>query len=529
MDLLPVLAWRGLDRSVQEHRLADVAGLGNDAAAWALTADQPRRAVELLEQGRQVLWSQALQTRSDLSALAAAAPELAARLDETRRGLDRDAMRSVLTAPALPGRDGQLRLLLDAGAPGARADDADRRRRLAEQWERLLDEARRQPGFADFLAATPFDRLRQAGSAGPVVMVNTTQWRSDALIVTAAGVHQVPLPWLDYETAQQRAGALLAAQREAEHGGGALDRAHLRHSLTSTLRWLWDTLAEPVCAALDDILAGGPPGAERPRLWWCPTGPLTMLPLHAAGRYREPPGVAVAHRQTVPARYVCSYTPSLGALLRARAVPAAAGTPRVFAVGLTRTPGQAPLPEVAEELRAVSGHLPGLRLLTGPAATRSAVLQALGAHSWAHFACHAVQDVDRPSHSALHLVDGRLSVLDIAAGTGLATGSPGPAGGELAYLSACRTAAAGQVLPDEAIHLTAALQIAGYRHVIGSQWAVPDRVAAQVAGEVYAHLTARGRPDASDAARALDAALARVRADHPDRPELWAPWVHAGP
>jgi CHAT domain-containing protein len=142
-----------------------------------------------------------------------------------------------------------------------------------------------------------------------------------------------------------------------------------------------------------------------------------------------------------------------------------------------------------------------------------------------------VQDFDRPSASALHLVDGRLSVLDLAASAALATGSGGgsTAGADLAYLSACRTAAGGQVLPDEAIHLTAALQLTGYRHVIGSQWAVSDRVAAQVADDVYAGLTAGGSPDASGAARALDAALLRVRAQHPDRPELWASLVHTGP
>ena len=444
----------------------------------------------------------------------------------------------MFTGPGLTGTG--LELMIGRVGTGDGSDDADLRRRLAERWERLLEEVRRRPGFGDFLASTPFDRLRQAASDGPVVLVNTTRWRSDALIVTTTGVHPVALPWLDHDTAQQRAAALLAAQREAEAGSGGLARAHLRHTLTSTLRWLWDTVAEPVCAALDEILAGRDilaGEAARDRLWWCPTGPLTMLPLHAAGRYGAPAGLASRRRPTVPARYVCSYTPSLGTLLRARAAPAAVAPPRVFAVGLTRTAGQAPLPEVAEELRVISTHLAGVRLLTGPAATRAAVLDALARHNWVHVACHAVQDFDRPSASALQLVDGRLSVLDLGASPALATrlavgggGSGAGGGAELAYLSACRTAAGGQVLPDEAIHLTAALQLAGYRHVIGSQWAVSDRIAAQVAGDVYARLgAAPGGPDAAGAARALDAALVRVRSDHPDRPELWASLIHTGP
>jgi hypothetical protein len=546
-----VLAWRGLDRSVQERRLTEAAGVGSAAAAWALTAGQPRRAVELLEQGRQVLWSQAVQTRGDLSALAAVAPDLAARLDETRRALDTGAVGHL----DLPGGGGAIRMDLlggfgggfgggafDGGAfggSGGGADATDARRRLAERWESLVEEARRLPGFGDFLSAPPFDRLREAARGGPVVLVNTTRWRGDALVVTPTDVHPVALPWLDHDTAQRRAAALLAAQREAESSRDGLARAHWRHTLGATLRWLWDAVAEPVCAALADLVppAPGPP----PRLWWCPTGPLTMLPVHAAGRYGASPGLAARRRPSVPARYVSSYTPSLGALLRARSRPAPGGPPRVFAVGLTRTPGQAPLPEVAEELRAISTHLRGVRLLTGPAATRAAVLDALGRHSWAHFACHAVQSVDRPSSSALHLADGRLSVLDLATSPALTAGPDGDpdVGPELAYLSACRTAAGAEALPDEAIHLTAALQMVGYRHVIGSQWAVADRIAARVADDVYATLstgtgtatggTAAGADDPAGPARALAAALDRVRRDHPDRPELWASLVHSGP
>jgi len=534
VGLLPLLAWRGLDREVQEQRLASVAGLAGDAAAWALAAGQPRRAVELLEQGRQVLWSQAVQTRSDLSALAAVAPELAAGLDEIRRELDGEGAQPVPRTP--PGQAGdpavELGLQLLAAAQGGipvEAGDAGRRRRLAERWEQLLAEARRRPGFADFLTAPTFDTLRHAADGGPVVLVNTSKWRSDALIVTATEVHQVPLPWLDHDTAHQRAVALLAAQRDVEAGQGAVAQAALRQTLISIQRWLWDTVAEPVCAALDELAPSGT-AEHRPRVWWCPTGPLTMLPLHAAGRHGAAKPLADRRRPTVAARCVSSYTSSLGALLRARSGPPAQRPPRVFAVGLAQASGQAPLPAVSDELRSVTTNLSGVRLLVGAGATTEAVLAALTRHSWAHFACHAEQDFDHPSRSALRLADGRLSVLDLASSLGAATRPAGEGpGADLAYLSACRTAAGGRGLPDEAIHLTAALQFAGFRHVIGSQWAVADRIAAQVADDVYARLAADSEPDAAGAAYALDHALARVRREHPDRPDLWAALIHTGP
>jgi CHAT domain-containing protein len=520
VDLLPLLAWRGLDRAVQEKRLAAVTGLAGDAAAWALTAGQPERAVELLEQGRQVLWAQAVQTRSDLSALAAVAPELAAGLDEIRRELDGGTAPATLPLPRGLRHDPVLELELQTmTAGGAPPGEAGRRRRLAERWEHLLADARRQPGFAGFLTSPTFATLRRAAAGGPVVLVNTSKWRSDALIVTTDGVHQVPLPWLEHELASARANALLTAQREVEQGRIRADMAQaaLRQTLRTTLRWLWDTVAEPVLAVLADLV-----GTDRPRVWWCPTGPLTMLPLHAAGRWGGAP--TDRRRLTVPANCVPSYTASLGALMRARSGPPPRRPPRVFAVGAGQLPGQPALPAVSDELQAVTTSLSGVRLLAGSGATTGAVLAALGRHEWAHFACHAEQDFDRPSASSLRLADGRLSVLELASALGGADRQA-----DLAYLSACRTAAGARALPDEAIHLTAALQFGGFRHVIGSQWAVADRIAAQVAGDVYAHLATGGGPDADGAAHALDRALARVRRENPDRPDLWAALIHTGP
>ena len=88
VDLLPLLSWRGLQRSDQLHQLGRWADLTSDAAACAIIAGQRHRAVELLEQGRTVLWAQALETRTDLTALEEADPVLAARIKQIRTVLD---------------------------------------------------------------------------------------------------------------------------------------------------------------------------------------------------------------------------------------------------------------------------------------------------------------------------------------------------------------------------------------------------------------------------------------------------------
>ena len=88
VGLLSVVAWHGLNRITLEEQLAAWAGLASDAAACAVLNDQSDLAVELLEQGRSVLWGEALNLRLDLTSLGNTVPELAERLEEIRDVLD---------------------------------------------------------------------------------------------------------------------------------------------------------------------------------------------------------------------------------------------------------------------------------------------------------------------------------------------------------------------------------------------------------------------------------------------------------
>jgi hypothetical protein len=64
-----VAARDGLAWPTREHYLRQWAGLAADAAAAAVAAGQETRAVELLETGRSVLWTEASHLRHDLAAL----------------------------------------------------------------------------------------------------------------------------------------------------------------------------------------------------------------------------------------------------------------------------------------------------------------------------------------------------------------------------------------------------------------------------------------------------------------------------
>ncbi|MFT7840471.1 CHAT domain-containing protein [Saccharothrix sp. BKS2] len=526
--LLPQLAWHGAERGARERRLGRWQGLAAAGAAAAVEAGDPDRAVELLEQGRSVLWAQVLQTRTDMSVLHERDPALHDRL--------RAVAAELADADAPDGPTGLSPVL----APGFPHDDARHeqahRIRLAGEWDRLLARARALPGLAHLLRVPPLADLRDGLPDGPVVLLNLHERRCDALVVHRdRPVAHVPLPDLSLSEATERTNAYLHALRVLDAPNSPGGRAGARQTLPATLEWLWDAVAEPV---LDHL---GPTGGEF-RLWWCPTGPLTLLPLHAAG-YHDPADTPAG--RTVLDRVVSSYTPTLRALARAGTTgPPTTADRRVLVVSLPETPptpgteALSPLPGARAEAEFFRRVLPGAHTpRVGEEATRANVTADLKTHAYAHFACHGGQDLRDPSTGALYLRDGPLTVLDVA-GLDLAHA-------QLAYLSACRTAVGGTTLPDESIHLAAALQLAGYRHVIATLWTVADRTAVEVATAVYSALLGDAGPhgagagagagpraadlDLTDTAHVLHRTVRALRDAAPRDPTRWAPYVHSGP
>jgi hypothetical protein len=405
----------------------------------------------------------------------------------------------------------------------------DRRLALAREWDALVDQVRELEGFEDFLRPPRLERLLQAAEAGPVVIVNISPWRCDALIVTTAGVEVKNLAGLTAEATIARARDYMNGLQQVEDAARTAVAQHLQEAMgrcEETLRdvteWLWDQIAAPVLAVLG--FTGPPaPGGFWPRLWWCPTGVLSLLPLHAAGRHTTAGRV---RHESVLDRVVSSYTPTLRALLEARGEQARTTGPdgppgqRMLIVGLAHTPGQMPLPNVTRELRLLTELFPDHHtILDGPAATWDAVHAQLPRHGWVHFSCHGDQNLADPSRGGVLLYDRLLTVAEI---------SEGQYHGDFAFLSACKTATGGVTLPDEAITLAAALHYTGYRHVIGTLWSIRDRTAADVADAVYADLTSTGAFEPRRAAIALHSAIRRLR-DAGKPLSQWMPFTHTGP
>ncbi|GAB2856333.1 CHAT domain-containing protein [Actinocorallia aurea] len=477
IELLPQVAPRDLARTDQEHGLAGLGPLAEDGAACALRSGDPELALRLLEQGRGVLLGQALDDRSDVSELRLRSPELAERFERLRDRLS---------------------------DPATGADET--RVRLGQQWREVLQEIRSAPGWTDFLRPPQLSELLAASAHGPIAVLNPSEFGGDALIVSPGGVRAVPLPGLTPTALDEQINALRAALQASG-------------DLAEILRWLWDVVAEPVLNELG--FTGTPESGRWPRLWWCPAGPLALLPLHAAGRRTDgqDPEPAVLDR------VISSYTPTIRALLHARsnALDERTDADEIVVVSVPNAPGAQPLPGVLHETENLVRRFPGSTVLAGRDATRERVLRALAAHRIAHFACHATSDPVRPSHSHLVLWDHErrpLTVLD------LSRSDLGRA--QLAYLSACQTAATSPALADEALHMTAACQLAGFPHVIGTLWPISDWFAARTTHEVYTALSGSGGIDVGAAPEALHQCLRRARDRDPGRAGLWAAFVHFG-
>ena len=407
-------------------------------------------------------------------------------------------------------------------AAHAEADrrSAEQRRAAHADWQALLEEIRRLPGFADFLRPPPIATLARHAHAGPVVLVTVGPARADALILTDTPdpVHVVPLPTLTQEAVYRRAASLTTAARSAATRDAVLAvQRSAQQEILDILAWLWDEIAEPVLTHLGHTVT--PAGEDPwPRVWWCPVGILASLPLHAAGHHTPGPDQHAGPR-IVPDLVVSSYTPTVRALAHDHAGPGMAVNTLI--VPVPDLPG-AELPGVTAETAAIKALITHARTLDRP--TREGVLALLPDHRVAHFACHGYADREEPARSRLVLTDHATAPLTLADITALHLDA------DLAYLSACDTAVTAPHLADEALHVTGAFHLAGYRHVIGTLWPIDDRTAAQVAGDFYSQLTNGGavppRPD--HAAQALHHATTRLRTQHPTAPSLWAAHTHTG-
>ncbi|KAK8087920.1 CHAT domain-containing protein [Apiospora hydei] len=511
IELVPLLTCRSLLNTDKEALLHQTAGLASDAAAFALQAGEDMfTAIELLETGRGLLLSSAYDLRTDVSSLENVSPRLAA---------DFTVLQNKLDTPVSSTR----MLVTDEYAIRLVDEEGRQRRGAAAIIDAVIKEIRCQPGLERFLRCPSENDMCKAAEDGPIVIVNTSIHRCDAIIIEKPGIRALPLPLRRSDIEKWDSESL------------------------ETLQMLWDRIVQPVLNTLGFTQA--PPNGRWPRVWWIPTGPLARFPLHAAGDHLG------GRPNTTLDRVISSYSSSIRAIMHCHQHPfreMAIGE-KVALVSMEETPQQTQLQNALHETTAVEQICKSMGLSPiRPKRQRKEVLSALSDCSLFHFAGHGGTSAS-PLQSYLLLEDWVQDplVVDDVLGINLSFRPP-----FLAYLSACGT---GQVrnerLIDEGLHLTAAYQLAGFRHVIGTLWNVDDKLCVDMASIFYMAFQDKGMNDQA-VSKGLHFAIRELRErwryqmgkhgnvkntgirDERDAvirdekvgemPALWAPYVHFG-
>ncbi|KAI0297324.1 CHAT domain-containing protein [Multifurca ochricompacta] len=495
---------------IQHSRLVAMRGLCDkmplDYASYQIEMGQFTQAIETLERGRALLWSEMRGLRNSMDHLSRFNSPLATKLAAINQDLESLTM-SITPSGTIEISDG-----------GSQVDDGmDPFGRLVVKQQKLLEERnvlasqiQELPGFGDFLKTPSFQTIRSAASHGPVIIINHNEWRSDILILFQdSPPFLIPTTKDFYDRANKLRDRLVVARKEG------LDSDKYKRALRSVLDGLYNLVGEPV---IDKLHTLGVP--EQSRIWWCPTSVFCSLPLHAMGPIPSNDGV----KRYFSDLYIPSYTPTLSALIESRKPsPKTSYQPSLLLVANPdeSLPGAFGEMEIIQSLKS---RVP-VATLCGKNATPAGVVEGLRHHGLVHFVCHGKLETGKPFDASFKLFgDERLTLLDIVR-------SQLPAA-EFAFLAACHTAElTDDSIADEGLHLTAAVQYCGFRSVVGTMWEMVDIDGRELAENFYKSMfsgNGQGVGYHLRSARALRDATRKMRRKKGMTLERWVNFVHYG-
>ncbi|KAH9970656.1 CHAT domain-containing protein [Russula compacta] len=473
-----------------------------DYASYLIQIGELKRAIETLERGRGLLWSEMRGLHTSIDKLRTVNLPLAKKFAAVNRDLE---ALTISGSPAIGMEGGQV-----SGREGM--DPVGclvvKQRKLVEERDMLISQIRAQPGFDTFLIPPSFDTLRSAAAGGPVILINHSQWRSDIII----HLHDSPpslIPTSDdfYDRAEGLHVELLATRN------GDLDSREYEDALRYVLEQLYDLVGRPVIQRLRELNV-----PEQSRVWWCPTSVFCSLPLHAMGPIRSDGPTKLYFSDL----YIPSYTPTLSALIESRKPSTQpSNTPSMLLV----VQPDALMPSSLQEMHIVRTVCPSVETLFRKKAIPISTLEGLKHHRFAHISCHGILEIGKPFDAFFKLYEGtRLTLLDIIQSR-LPTA-------EFAFLSACHTAEiTEESIANEGLHLAAAVQYSGFRSVVGTMWGMADIDGPVVAGSFYKSVFSdrwRGIPYHQRTAEGLRDAVRDLRRKRNMTLERWVNYVHYG-
>jgi tetratricopeptide (TPR) repeat protein len=236
INQLPLAAGFVLDTPSQLQMLMSTRHIGRDACVVAVLANQPAKAVELLDHAHGLVWTQALHQRNP--PMEGAPSGLTAELASHLR-----AMAAIRMQP----------------------DDSSHRHQDAlhhhsTRIQALLREIRAKPGLERFMLGRTYSTLREAARGHPVVVLVAGRDHAFALIMFTATEDQPRVLNLDI-TSENLQSLLLDAANEARFGnmihpyegdlmtwrlGVKINRLHADHKPLRVLAKIWRMIVKPI-------------------------------------------------------------------------------------------------------------------------------------------------------------------------------------------------------------------------------------------------------------------------------------------
>ncbi|KAK0189887.1 CHAT domain-containing protein [Armillaria mellea] len=487
-----------------------------DVAAVIMRSSDPdlAQAVELLEYGRDIVLSHIRAMRQDdegIRNLKSVDSDAVVRFEAVCKQLDRNIHGLFLssgwkwTSALVPGEAADTKTPLTwEDFLQRHSSDMQEREALSVQFQnRDVPPIDSSPSYAE---------LKQAANGGTVIIFNFSKYGCDALIVVKGKELPVRVSLggeTEYQYFVKLANALGSSLKHD-------DTVESDGKLQEVLKALWRKTVEPVTKELEVL------GVEiGSRLWLLPTGLARLFPLHAAGPYKSK-GFDPSDLSSL---YVISYTSTLSTLLTAKVLRTLDEPPSVLFIGDDGegNPAVEELPYVKTERDMIVKEF-GDRAtcLFREQATLDAVLLNLPTHPWVHFSCHGTFDPIRPFQSCFIFSGQRLTLPEI-----MRSRSPQ---GEFAFYSACNTGSSPDHTSGEVVNLASAMEVCGFRSVVGTLYPIHDDFAVDVCREFYRSARSRCWTDAGYSLK--DCMLELRRKTWEEAGELgirkWIAYVHIG-
>lgn len=166
VHLLPMVSPRTLKQSDRQHNISLYSNITSRAVSLTLAdAEDPYDSLQLLEQGRGILASLQIETRSDISILAASHPDLAYQFQGLQNEIDPPSQTfdySVIEDSSIASNSTSILDTLKSIAE---------RRALLERFDDLLRYIRSLKGFENFLQGPSRSELHSLAGGGPIVVM----------------------------------------------------------------------------------------------------------------------------------------------------------------------------------------------------------------------------------------------------------------------------------------------------------------------------------------------------------------------